>query len=362
MPLPAPVTARRLTVGLDEIRAEKTIDYISELPVDLPVAIAELGATGFTQPAPHGDLPAACRSDLLIVDGHPVSVRVTGTVADAVARQPLTVESCQGPVTLGPGSHDVRTAVGRDVGIDVDRLVLDSPAPAATPTAVPAAPKLTVTGQTRVSYDLRVDGASQPFWLVLGQSVNDGWHARVDGHDLGAPTLVDGYANGWRIDPPPGGGPLTITLDWTPQRLVWIALAVSAATVLVCLVLVFVDRRRTPPPPDRAEASPRSVPTAVLTVGAAAVFAVVGGAGPALVAAAVALAARLGGPRLRRVLPAVPVALMGLTAAYVVAKSLRYPIPADLDWPAAFSFTDGLVWSALAATVTFVAAGRRART
>jgi hypothetical protein len=103
------------------------------------------------------------------------------------------------------------------------------------------------------------------------------------------------------------------------------------------------------------------VSTPVLTVGAAAVFAVVGGAGPAVVAAAVALAARFGGSRLRRLLPLVPVGLMGLTAAYVVAKSLRYPIPADLDWPAAFSFTDVLVWSALAATVTLVAAGRGAR-
>jgi hypothetical protein len=39
-----------------------------------------------------------------------------------------------------------------------------------------------------------------------------------------------------------------------------------------------------------------------------------------------------------------------------VAKSLRYPIPADLDWPAAFSFTDALAWSAVAAAVTLVAA------
>jgi hypothetical protein len=360
VPLPAPVTARQLTVGLDEIRAETTIDYISERPVDLPVAIAELGAAGFSHPAPAGALPAACRSDLLSIDGHPVSVRITGNVTDAVARQPLTVESCQGPITLGPGSHDVRTAVGRDVGIDIDRLVLDSPAPAAAP-AVAAGPKLTVTGQTRVSYDVRVDGANQPFWLVLGESLNDGWHARVNGHDLGPPTLVDGYANGWRIEPPPGGGPVTISLDWTPQRLVWISLAISAATVVVCLALVFGDRRRAPPAPEDPGSPPRRVSTPVLTVGAAAVFAVGGGAGPAVVAAAVALAARFGGSRLRRLLPLVPVGLMGLTAAYVVAKSLRYPIPADLDWPAAFSFTDVLVWSALAATVTLVAAERGAR-
>ena len=38
-----------------------------------------------------------------------------------------------------------------------------------------------------------------------------------------------------------------------------------------------------------------------------------------------------------------------------MAKSLRYPIPGDLDWPAAFSATDVLAWSAVAVTVTLVA-------
>ena len=54
---------------------------------------------------------------------------------------------------------------------------------------------------------------------------------------------------------------------------------------------------------------------------------------------------------------AVPAAFFALTIAYVVAKSLRYPIPADLDGPASFSFTDSLAWSAVASTVTLVAAG-----
>jgi hypothetical protein len=353
--LPAPVTARQLTVGLDQIRAEKTIDYISELPIDLPVAVAELGAAGFAQPAPSGTLPSVCRADLLTVDGRPVRVRITGSVADAVARQPLAVEACDGPLELGPGSHDIRTAVGRDIGVDIDRLVLDSAAP--TPAgARPAAPPVTVTGSTRVSYNLRVDGATGPFWLVLGQSHNDGWHATVNGRDLGAPTLIDGYANGWRIEPPADGGPLSISLDWTPQRRVWISFAITGAAVIACIVLVIVDRRR-PVGAAVPMAERRRLATGWLVGGAVVVFGFVGGVIPAVVAGLVAALAQAGPVRWRRWLVLVPGAFMAATAAYVVAKSLRYPIPADLDWPASFSFTDALAWSAVAATVALVAAG-----
>ncbi len=289
VPLPQPMTATQLAVGIDAIRPITTIDYISERPVDLPVAVAELGVAGLTQPAPSGALAETCRSDLVTVDGAPVPVRVGGSVADATARLPLTVAPCGPPLSLGPGPHDVRTAVGRDGGIDIDRLVLDSsPATPAAPAAAPAGPAaappaLTVTGQTRVSYDLRVDGATQPFWLVLGQSLNDGWHARVNGADLGPPTLVDGYANGWRITPATSG-PFVITLEWTPQRLVWMALGISALAVIACLVLVVGDRRRVPPPPPRGTSRrgrgrPSTLVVVALATGAAVTFGVL--AGPA---------------------------------------------------------------------------------
>jgi hypothetical protein len=243
--------------------------------------------------------------------------------------------------------------------------VLDSSAatpaaPAAAPAGPAAAPPaLTVTGQTRVSYDLRVDGATQPFWLVLGQSLNDGWHARVNGADLGPPTLVDGYANGWRITPA-SSGPFVITLEWTPQRLVWVALGISALAVIACLVLVVGDRRRVPPPPPEENPSPgRGRPSTLvvgaLATGAAVTFGVLAGPLPGIVAGLAAVAGLVLPRRLRGLLGLLPGALLALAAAYIVAKSLRYPIPADLDWPAAFAATDILAWSAVAVTVTLVA-------
>jgi hypothetical protein len=106
----------------------------------------------------------------------------------------------------------------------------------------------------------------------------------------------------------------------------------------------------------------RPLATGWLVGGAVVLFGFVGGVLPAVVAGVVAALARAGPARWRRWLVVVPGAFMATTAAYVVAKSLRYPIPADLDWPAAFSFTDALAWSAVAATVTLVATGLTAGT
>jgi arabinofuranan 3-O-arabinosyltransferase len=65
--------------------------------------------------------------------------------------------------------------------------------------------------------------------------------------DLGPPQLVDAFANGWHVSAADlhalGGPDFTIALTWTPQREVWAALAVSGATLLLCVVLGFLPRR-----------------------------------------------------------------------------------------------------------------------
>jgi hypothetical protein len=65
--------------------------------------------------------------------------------------------------------------------------------------------------------------------------------------DLGQPQLVDGFANGWHVSSEDlhalGGANFTVTLTWAPQQLVWLALAVSGATLLLCLVLGFLPIR-----------------------------------------------------------------------------------------------------------------------
>jgi hypothetical protein len=86
------------------------------------------------------------------------------------------------------------------------------------------------------------------------------------------------------------------------------------------------------------------------------VGALVGGILPGLVGAGVVVAIRAGPRWLRRAALAVPAAAMAVVTAYVVAKSIRYPIPADLDWPAAFGAVNVVAWCAVTAVVALVAA------
>jgi hypothetical protein len=125
--------------------------------------------------------------------------------------------------------------------------------------------------------------------------------------------------------------------------------------VVACLVLLVLDRRRVPLPEPAADPR-RRIPTAVAVAGLGVGFALVGGIAAGAAAALAAVAAALGPAWLRRWLPLAPAVLMAGVAAYVVAKTIRYPIPADVNWPAAFAAVDPLAWSAVAVTIALVVA------
>ncbi|OWY59399.1 hypothetical protein B7486_74780, partial [cyanobacterium TDX16] len=189
-----------------------------------------------------------------------------------------------------------------------------------------------------------------------GQSHNLGWHADADGvGDLGEPTLVNGFANGWMVDPADAGsdGTIEMSLSWTPQRLVWVAMGLSVLGVLLCLVLVWRNPRRLAhaslglrgevatdpmvpayeplvPRPKGAEASNRTV---VLSTGAMTILAaaLIGLPWAPIVGLATFLCQRWRwGPVLVRV---GAVALLGLSALSVVVRQRRNAFPPDFIWP-----------------------------
>jgi hypothetical protein len=102
-----------------------------------------------------------------------------------------------------------------------------------------------------------VAGATQPFELVLGESVNKGWKAVAQpapgapagSHavDLGTSQLIDGFGNGWHVTAADlravDGANFTVALTWTPQKEVWAALTISAVTLALCLLLAFLPAR-----------------------------------------------------------------------------------------------------------------------
>jgi arabinofuranan 3-O-arabinosyltransferase len=246
-----PVTAKDLQLRIDDLEPKITIPGPGAGGVLLPVSIADVGLAPVPAPAAPATVDTGCRDDLVQVDGAPVPVAVRGATADA--RRGLDVVACDPSLALGRGSTTLTTAPGLATGWNVDRIVLSSNAageptaitPAGTPVSQAGA-RVQVTSSTADSYHLRVRTDGTPFWLVLGQSHNDGWEATAAGKDLGAPTLVNGFANGWQVRPG-HAGTIDVVLRWTPQRLVWIGLAFSVLAVLACIALLFWRRTRVRP-------------------------------------------------------------------------------------------------------------------
>jgi arabinofuranan 3-O-arabinosyltransferase len=244
--IPGRVSELRLVI--EQVARATAVPGDPDPAATLPVAIAELAGDGLPSATEPAAVPDTCRS-LLEIDGIPVQVRAVGAPADA--RAGLALESCDGDLRLGTGSHALRARPGHVTGAHVDRVVLSSAADGtAAPLgargsrrSAPGAPAAVVVADGRVSFEVEVESDGSPFWLVLGQSANAGWGIDVDGGAVGPRTVVDGYANGWLIEPD-AAGPVQVQLEWEPQRLVWIGLVLSLLVALLCVAIVARTRGR----------------------------------------------------------------------------------------------------------------------
>lgn len=383
---PVTVTGRTVRVVVDQVRPATSLTWLNQSRFTLPVGITQVDLSGaFPTPAPSPAVLATCRSDLLEVGGTAVPLRVEGDLA-GIERGGLAALAACDPagVTLGKGDTDLVATDGRTTGIDLDQLLLSSPATGSTAPTNPSATRAAATGITvrrtgRLTYDVRLAEGATGGWLLLGQSYNDGWHLTSAGGDLGAPTLVNGFANGWYLDPAkvPAG---TLRLEWTPQRTVWIALALSGVGLLLCLWLAFRSR----PVPVDSRREERTTPVAVglfdsygepapwrvvigVTLGATAVAAAlvdpVWWAAVVGVLTTVALRSRKGWPAIRWTVAI----LLGLMAAYVVLRQWRNGYVTDFDWPTHFELVAPLGMTAylllgVDALVEAIRAGWRRKT
>jgi arabinofuranan 3-O-arabinosyltransferase len=373
---PVPNTVRSVRVSFPAITGSDikitvgTIDKVLEQnygggPRVAPVAIAEFGIPGLRAPASTTQINSGCRSDLVAIDGRPVPVRITGPAAKAGVTSGLAVSACDGPVHLSAGRHEIDTAPGSTAAYSLDRIVLASSASGsalevqgghvqAAPTP-PAAPRVQVVGQGSTHVRVRVSGATSPFMLVLGQSQSSGWQAHiVSGQNLGGSQLVDGYANGWLINPK--SSTFDVAMDWTPQRQVWLAIWLTVAFMLLCIGIAVVTWRRrikSAARPGDADVDIRwggyphlegrtrwvAVVASALVAGVMVtpwVGILVGGAAFALTAP------------WRRFVLVMPAVLLAFCGLYMVWQQAAHRFPSVFEWPTLFPLASTPAWIAIA--------------
>jgi arabinofuranan 3-O-arabinosyltransferase len=232
-----------------------------------------------------------------------------------------------------------------------------------------------VKSQSATSMTLSVSGVSshtRPFALVLGQSISNGWQATIGNQNLGAPVLIDGFANGWRVDPATlsdssHGGSMSVSLRWAPQRRVNLALILSALSILGCIVLVLATTRRRwagrADDPNDAMAVSLAEPELAIPVetdrgrvaseaalGIAFAMGVIAGLIATPLVGLVVFAASgvvLRFPKTRLLLGLAAAGCLFGLGVYVTVRQSVFHFQANGGWPARFDNTAGLAWAAV---------------
>ena len=133
------LTGSHFVVTFTGVRPEYAANYYSAGPLELPLGIAEIGIPGVRANPTPATLPGNCVSNLLTIDGHPISVAAVGSTQQALGGGEVQLVPC-GPdakgITLAAGPHVVETVPGHGppcasapatcTGWNIDQLALDS--------------------------------------------------------------------------------------------------------------------------------------------------------------------------------------------------------------------------------------------
>jgi arabinofuranan 3-O-arabinosyltransferase len=212
-------------------------------PSVLAVGIGELSGPGVPRVriARRGALHAACGVMRATVGSSGLALRPVGSIAALDDGQPLRAVSCGAAASLPAGQTELHMTAGL---FEPYLMRLSSPVAHA---AASAPGRVLDTGTEGLGSHGRVRlSLTSPALLVLGESYNKGWHAKCDGHSLGTPVVVDGYANGW--DAPASCKNASFT--FAPNRALNVGYLISAVACLAMLLLLVLRRpRRVAPEP-----------------------------------------------------------------------------------------------------------------
>jgi hypothetical protein len=255
--LPAPVHARDFR--LDILAAAFPPGTPRTGRADRAVGIGELsGLGGASAASPRGGAVTSPCGAVRVrsTAGGSLGLRVRGSRAAFDAGSPLRAASCGAPLSL-PAGHGRVFTEGELFRIAVLRL--RSPAPAGPPAVAGGGRVVDPGREGRGARDGVRVAMNGPAWLVLAESYSPGWRAYCDGRSLGAPQVIDGFANGWRAGP----ACRRVHFAFAPNRPVYWAYALSGLAALALLALLVVRRRRRVPVPDEAPPPPLPDPDPV---------------------------------------------------------------------------------------------------
>ncbi len=336
-----------LTVELTGVDSVTTIDRRFGDVVELPAAISEISFAGSPRVPRLGTVTTTldCVA-VAVLDDAAIEAAITIVGDDWLDGAALTATVCDPRRELSPGIHRV-AAPDTTIPITLDGIVLDDGARSARASAS-ASTTARVVESGRFERRIVVDNCPTGCWLVLGEGYNEAWSADVGGTSLGASELVDGGFNGWWLQP--SDGPVEVTVRWTAQRRLTVALVLSGLIVALCAVLIAMDRRRhhgavpaiDDPAPrwqwsGRALSMPQAVSTAALWVGLGA-----GLIGPSwALGGAAAGAVALGTRRSRLGELTALASLITLGAVVVMVERRDSPFP-NGGWPSAFASVHGV--------------------
>ena len=251
------LTGNRIRLTIDAINPFYGRDVPNQPFYTLPVGIAEVGIPNVTMPKLPSTFPNTCFNNLITVNGISVPIRLIGSTASALSGNPIPYIECnpsQNEITMFSGDNIVQTQQGNQTGIDINSIGLDSkPGGSPNPILVPGqlqnpqsdhpVANIKVTGSTAVSFNAKLTTYGKPFWLVLGQSQDQGWSLNLNGKPVSkGSTLIDGYANGWLIAPSKGVHTYNISFRFDPQSWLNYSYILFILTLLVTLFLVIFGK------------------------------------------------------------------------------------------------------------------------
>ncbi len=196
-----------------------------------PLEIFSVTGAGIVQIDP--TLPTEPQQVTFDIDSRQMTANVT--FSGDVTKPTASIQYEQ-KLTLGAGTHTIRTSSYNDTPISIDgvALVSDRSWPLAIQT------NLSMSGSpTRRTATLPPSATAQ--WFVFGEGYSSGWNASLNGKKIQNHVRADGGFNAWLIDA--HEEPTTITLSFAPQRYAHLAQLLSVLMVLLCLGILWRCRR-----------------------------------------------------------------------------------------------------------------------